>query len=154
MVDANPFLLIGPDFYNFLLPWIFTFAVVYGLVTKIDALKEKGVAIAISLVVAFFVTAVGGPQMAAFFTGLFGGASVFLAGILVILLFTTLAGVGWKKDQQGGAMLVLAALVLLGIFLFLASTGTSLGVVISSSTATLIFWGAVIAAAIYLVAYK
>ncbi|MBI2971379.1 MAG: hypothetical protein HYY37_03120 [Candidatus Aenigmarchaeota archaeon] len=153
-LSTNPFLLLGPDFYNFLLPWIFTFAVVYGLASKIGPFKDgsKGVPAAIALVAAFFVTAVAGPSMAAFFAALFGGATVFLAGILVILLFTTLAGVDWQGSTS--KMIVLIGLVLLGIVLFIASSGSAVGVFISPDLAALIFWAVIIIAAIWLIAYK
>ncbi|MBI2971378.1 MAG: hypothetical protein HYY37_03115 [Candidatus Aenigmarchaeota archaeon] len=150
--SGNPFAQLGPEFYGFLLPWIFTFAVVYALAGKTPVGEKKEVAAAIALVAAFFVTAVGGPQMAAFFSALFGGSAIFLAGILVVLLFTTLAGVKWEGGTS--KMIVLIGLVLLGIFLFIASSGSAVGVLISPDLAALIFWGVIILAVIWMVAYK
>ena len=61
----NPASILGPEFYGFLLPWIFTFAIVYGLLSKIDLFgkdnKKSGkINVALAFVIAFFVTGVGG----------------------------------------------------------------------------------------------
>ncbi|MBI2578694.1 MAG: hypothetical protein HYW26_03215 [Candidatus Aenigmarchaeota archaeon] len=134
--------LLGPEFYGFILPWIFTFAIVYGLLIKLNIFGEKKndkVSAALAFVIAFFVTAVGGPQLAAFFINLFGGTSVFLAGILVVLLFGAMLGRNitdyWAKNEWA-----LAVVVIIAVVLFLASAGGGfLGITLSGDTATLIF---------------
>jgi len=143
----------GLDFYGFLLPWIFTFAIVYGLLMKANIFgnANKQVSVALSFVIAFFVTGLGGPQLALFFTNLFGGASVFLGGILVILLFVSMLGYG-----ENGAFKHIAALILvivIGAILFIASTGSMTGgqIYIDSYTATVIFWIIIIIVAAYLI---
>ena len=132
--------LLGPEFYGFVLPWIFTFAIVYGLLVKLDIFgKNERVAPALAFVIAFFVTAVGGQQLATFFVNLFGGASVFLAGILVILLFGAMLG-RTLTDYWSKSGWALAVVVILGVVLFFASSGGGfLGVSISGDLATLIF---------------
>ncbi len=136
-------------FYGFLLPWIFSFAIVYGLLTKLTIFgKSEKVNIALAFVIAFFVTGVGGPQLASFFTTLFGGASVFLAGILVITLFAALIG---KHDALNKTATVIVVIII-GVMLFLASSGTIIGrVYVSGQTASLVFWLIIIIVAAYLI---
>ncbi len=148
----DPASILGPEFYGFLLPWIFTFAIVYGLLTKIEIFKAKNINVALSFVIAFFVTAAAGPQLASFFINLFGGTVAYLAGILVILLFMGMIGYKPEKLQH---IVVLAVLVIIGVALFLGSTGSFMGnVVIGSDIAILVFWLIIIAAAIYMIVGK
>ena len=147
--QANPFSLLGPEFYGFLLPWIFTFAIVYGLIVKANIFGDqqtKKIGAALAFVAAFFVTAVGGPQLAAFFTTLFGGASIFLAGILVVIIFVAMVDQHQKLTTN---VAVLGVLILIAIFLFLSSSGTIVGISIDSQTATLIFWGVILLAVVW-----
>ncbi len=146
----NPASILGPEFYGFLLPWIFTFAIVYGLLMKLklfgEAVNTK-VSIALAFVIAFFVTGAAGPQLAAFFINLFGGASVYLAGILVILLF--MAMLGYTKY---GHIVYVIVVVIIGILLFIGSSGYFVGyAVVSSDVAVLAFWLIIIIIAVYMV---
>ncbi len=141
------------SFYGFLLPWLFTFAIVYGLLMKANLFgtgtHNRQVNIALAFVIAFFVTGLGGPQLAAFFVNFFGGTSVFLAGILVFILFVTLLGT--KKTYHTGIVGFLVILVI-AVVLFLTSTGTFSGFLfIDSATASLLFWLVVIIAAAYMI---
>ncbi len=129
-------------FYNFLLPWLFTFAIVYGLLIKANLFGDanKKVSGALAFVIAFFVTGLAGPAMAAFFISIFGGASIFLAGILVIILF--LAMVGWTPPGKGGSgwKVALIILVVIGVILFLVATGSFVtGVALNDTTIAAIF---------------
>lgn len=147
-------MILGPEFYGFLLPWIFTFAIVYGLLSKAnifkDVAKSDKINIALSFVIAFFVTGAAGPQMAAFFINLFGGASTYLAGILVLILFVTMIGKG--GDYFSKNIIYLIAVVIIGVALFLGSTGTLIGqIVIGSDIAALAFWLVIIIIAVYLI---
>lgn len=150
--SLNPASILGPEFYGFLLPWLFTFAIVYGLLSKLDLFGDKKspkINLALAFVIAFFVTGAAGPQMAAFFINLFGGASVYLAGILVIILFLALIGYD-KKLGQG--MIYVGIVILIGVLLFLGSTGTFVGqVYLDSSVATLAFWLIIIVIAVWLI---
>ena len=147
----DPTSLLGLDFYGFLLPWIFTFAIVFGLLNKVDLFggNKKQINMALSFVIAFFVTAVGGPQLAAFFTSLFGGAATYLAGILVIILF--LAMVGYPKKDKGWPIGAVAILVIIGVLLFLSSSSYFGVAYFSSYSASVIFWLIVIILAVYLI---
>ncbi|MBI2233142.1 MAG: hypothetical protein HYU56_04430 [Candidatus Aenigmarchaeota archaeon] len=147
MVDISAFL--GPEFYGFILPFLFTFAIVYGLLTKASMFGAKSDRInaILALVMGFFVTAVGGPTLAAFFTNLFGGASMFLGGILVVILLVTLV----RGESQTKNLAVIVITVLIGAFLFLSSSSATgfIGIAVDSTTATLAFALVVILIAIY-----
>jgi hypothetical protein len=144
------------SFYGFLLPWLFTFAIVFGLLSKADLFGKtsKQVNVALAFVIAFFVTGLGGPQLASFFVNFFGGSAIFLAGILVFLLFWTLLGQGddgkVKKYHTGAIGLIF--IVIVAAVLWLTSTGTLSGrVFIDSETASLVFWLIIILVAGYLI---
>ncbi len=126
--------LRGLGFFDFLLPWIFTFAVVYGLlmVVKIfgdDKLNQK-ISATIALVAAFFATAFAGRAMAMFFASLFGNAVIILAGILVIGLLLAMVGIKFNQDDKLGLKRksVMIVLIIIGIILFIASTGAASGI--------------------------
>ena len=114
-------------FYDFLLPWLFTFAVVYGLLMMVKVFGDgnKKIPAALALVIAFFVTGYSGPMLSSFFITLFGGASIIIAGILVVLLF--LAMVGFKLDdiKKTGALIIL---VVVGVVLWMISAGAAKGI--------------------------
>ncbi len=143
MVFANPFELLVFNlnqlgFFGFLLPWVFVFAVMYALLWKSKALgdntKTLGV---ISLVVAFFVIGFGGPPLGAFFVGVFGLASLVLAGILVIIFFISLAG-GNIENIMGNRS-VQYSLVGIGIIIFFIALGSSFGVSLSEAAISTVF---------------
>jgi hypothetical protein len=152
-VDAllgNPFASLGIDFYGFFLPWIFTFAIVYGLLAKLNLFggKNDKISMALAFVIAFFVSAVGGPQLALFFTSIFGGAAMFLAGILVIILFAALLG----HTDHSKNLWALIIVAIIGIFLFLTSSNQFISIsVIGPDVAGMIFWLVIIIVAIYFV---
>ena len=146
----NPASILGPEFYGFLLPWIFTFAVVFGLLSKVKTFDNKNINVALSFVIAFFVTGAAGPQLAAFFINLFGGAAVYLAGILVLILFMAILGFDLTKTFSHKIYLI--AIILIAVGLFLGSTGNFVGyVVIDSNIATLAFWLVIIVMAVYMI---
>ncbi len=153
--SLNPASILGPEFYGFLLPWLFTFAIVYGLLSKLELFgtkKSDKINLALAFVIAFFVTGAAGPQLAAFFINLFGGASVYLAGILVVILF--LALIGYDMSSLGKGWVYIIVVILIGIALFLGSTGTFVGqVYLDSSVAALAFWLIIIVVAVYLIVH-
>lgn len=139
---ANPFEILVSNlnalgFFGFLLPWIFTFAVLFGLLLKAKTFGDnKRIIGVISLVVAFFVTGFGGPVVASFFANLFGLASIVLAGILVIALFLAMSGTDIGKITENKA--IVYAIVGIGIVVFFTAAG-ALGIRISDSTIAIIF---------------
>ncbi len=150
---ADPFTLLVSNlnelgFFGFLLPWVFVFVVVYGLLTKAKFFENPKVVGVLSLVVAFFVVGFGGPFLANFFTNLFGYAAVIIAGILVIILFITMSGGNVSKifDNKG----VAAILAGIGIIVFFIALG-GFSVVISDAVIGIIFIIIVMAVAVYFI---
>ncbi len=82
-------------FFDFILPWLFAFAITWGAIKMAGLFKDNdSVAGVISLVVAFFVTNYTPyGYIGKFFTQFFGQSVMVLAGILVALLFLGLIGV-------------------------------------------------------------
>ncbi len=113
-------------FFEFLLPWLFTFAIVYGLLVKVQIFGDatKKISVVLAMVVAFFVVGFGGQALSRFFIGIFGGASIILAGLLVIVLFVAMVGKKPEDILKGGTLIVL---IIVGIVLWLLSTGTAVG---------------------------
>ena len=122
---ADPFSILVANlqqlgFYGFILPFIFVFAVVFGLLLKYKALGEnKNVIGVVSLVIAFFVTGYGAVPLGTVLSNLFGAAAVILAAVLIIVLFAHM--VGYDLDIFTGNKKALAVLVIIGIALFVVS---------------------------------
>ncbi len=104
---VNPFELLVSNlsslgFFNFFLPFLFVFAVLYGLLLKSHALGEDAkVAGVVSLAMAFLTIGFGGPLLGAFFINLAGTAAILLSGVLIIILVVGLAG-GKLSDVTAG----------------------------------------------------
>jgi hypothetical protein len=139
-------------FFGFLLPWLLMFAVVYGLLLKSKALGENQKIIGVvALVAAFFVVGYGGPLVGTFFQNLFGIAAMILGGIIVIVLFVSMAGGDITKLVENKAIMALIAGV--GIIVLVVALGT-FGVKVSSDVAAAIFMVIVMAIAVYFIAGK
>jgi hypothetical protein len=150
---ADPFTVLVANlnamgFFGFLLPFIFTFAVVFGLLYKskwVDNGRINGV---IALVFAFFVIGFGGPMLANFFVNLFGIAALVIAALLVIVLFIAMSGGDPSKVLANkGTYAVLAGV---GIIIFWTALG-SFGVKVSNSVVGIIFVIIILAIAIVFV---
>ncbi len=153
---ADPFTILVANlnalgFFGFLLPWVFIFAVVYGLLTKSKFFDNARISGVIALVFAFFVIGFGGPWLAGFFVNLFGYAAVIIAGILVIALFVTMSGGNFSKlfDNKAAA----AVLVGVGIIVMFVAIGGSF-VVVSDAVIGIIFIIILMALAVYFIAGK
>jgi len=151
-IALNPAEVLGPDFFTFLLPWILTFTLTYALLIKVDLFgtKNKPISLALGFVFAFFVTASAGPQLAAYLTTLFGNASMFLIGIIVIAMLMAVTNPGKEFSKIGGSGLFWAIVVIAGL-LFFGSGGSIPGLNIDDQSMTLLFWGIIVIAAIYYV---
>ena len=127
-LDSILLALKNLGFYDFLLPWLFTFAIVYGLlnVAKVFG-DQKRIPTIIALVVAFFATGYAGTALSGFFINIFGGASMIVAGILVILLFVAMIGVKPDQLKEGKKTAVILVLIIIGVVLWLLSTSTARG---------------------------
>ncbi|MAH42992.1 hypothetical protein CL614_04705 [archaeon] len=115
-------------FYDFLLPWLFTFAIVYGLLIKADLFGKVNTKVSgiLAIVIAFFVSAYSGPLMASYFTTIFAEFSTVAAAILVVVMFAALVGfkIEWG-DNKNIKYGTLAVLIGFGIVIFLIALGTS-----------------------------
>ncbi len=129
-------LLKSLGFYDFVLPWLLAFSIVFGILDKAGIFggqgKNKGVEAIISLVFAFYVTFFTPYPgfLSRFFSNLFGGSILVLSGVLVSLLFigifglqpsTMVSGIGQKM------LLILAIIVAAILFLNAAGWATGLG---------------------------
>jgi len=118
------------SFFVYLLPWLLTFAIVYGITEHYKIPKSNAARTLISLVLAFFVMPVAAPIM-----GIIGqlgmGLVLLFCGILFIIILFEMTGtkhhlgvvdgkVHNKKITEkyyrvfGGALLVLAVMVFIG----------------------------------------
>lgn len=118
-------------FFGFLLPWLLMFAITYAVLLKSKALGDDKKVIGITaLVSAFFVIGFGGPALGNFFIKLFGWGSILLGGILIILLFVSMAGGDFSKMMESKAAVALVAGI--GIIIFIMALG-SMGININPS---------------------
>jgi hypothetical protein len=121
-------------FFQYVLPFLLTFAIVYGVLEKINLLGKtddqgnregdagKKVHAIVALSIAFFVTVFtpAGTSLATFFTNYFGGLSVALVGVLGALV---LYGLVFGKSPSDGdnfpskAVTWLVLLIAVAIFL-------------------------------------
>ena len=150
---ADPFTILvqnlnGLGFFGFLLPWIFVFVVVYGLLLKSKFFEDKKIIGVLSLVVAFFAIGFGGPPLANFFVSLFGFGTLILAVILIIVLF--LAMTGRDISKIGDTRSLTAVFAGIAIVIFAVAAG-SYGVNITDSVVGIVFIIIVLAVAIMFV---
>ncbi|RLJ04649.1 MAG: hypothetical protein DRP08_01245 [Candidatus Aenigmatarchaeota archaeon] len=141
-------------FFDFVLPWLLAFAIMFGVLTKSNIFKEKNVNGLISLVIAFFLTNYTpyGTSLGAFFTTLSGSAILVLSGLLVVLLFAGLMGLK-PEDILGGNKTALGLfLLIIGIILFISAGGESvIGVNLGGETLSALFMVLIIAIAVMFV---
>ncbi len=96
-------------FYDFILPWLFAFAVVYALLVKIGLFskegeegKRVGVNGLIAIVVAFYVTVYTpyGTTLSSWFIGTFGSSIIFMSVAFLFLLFAGMVKFGMTKEEE------------------------------------------------------
>lgn len=149
--------LAGMGFFSFLLPWLFVFAIVYGLLerAKLFGGINSRVAAVLALVIAFFVAGYAGPAISAFFATLFPGATMILSLILVFVMFWLLLKPADEKDAMksllGGKLffILLAVLLLIGAWVVLG--GSFGGIVITEQIWSIVFFLVVIALVVWFV---
>ncbi|MBI3413692.1 MAG: hypothetical protein HY051_06485 [Candidatus Aenigmarchaeota archaeon] len=161
-------------FYDFVLPWLLAFSIVFGILQTVNIFKKgkedkpnTSVDAVISLAVAFYLT-IFTPYsgfLSSFFSKLFGGSIIVLSGVLVLLMFIGIFGfniTGLLSKKTGdkteltpmgiggliGALIVAAGLFInanAGVFSF---GGTNLA---SGETLTLLLFFGIIGAVIWFV---
>ncbi len=150
-------------FYDFILPWLFAFAVVYGLLVKTKVLaedeKQVGINGLVAIIVAFFLTAYTpyGTSLGAWFTGLFGPGVLFIAILLMIVLFAGLFGITeFDTDSLKGYIPVIAILVLAWLLYtgWIGVTGAAPIGIAEGELMAILFVVAVFVIAIWFVTYE
>lgn len=141
-------------FFGFVLPWLLTFAVVYGLLAKTKVLGEDLKVVGVTaMVIAFFVTGFGGVAFGLLLSSMFGMAIIILATIIIIVLFAAMTGFDMSAftDHKG----ILAVLIGIGILIFFTVGAASvLKINISGEVASIIFVLILMAVAVYFIAGK
>jgi len=100
---------LGIDFFTYVLPWLLTFAIVYGITSHIGGGKgipeSKPARMVIALALAFIVTPFVSPWVAVFMK-MIGALAVVIAGLLVFIVFAEILGIKGKGkidvyDEKG-----------------------------------------------------
>ncbi len=134
--DSLVLMLKDIGFFGYFLPWLLTFAVIYGLLVKSKVLGEDQKIIGVvSLAISFFVIGFGSIVLGEFFASLFGMGIVVLSVILVMVLFVAMAGGDVSKLAENKQ--VIALLVGVGIVVIIALM-SSFGLVVSEEWLTLL----------------
>ncbi len=145
-MDFNSFManLNSMGFYDFVLPWILFLVIFFVIVEKApflqqDTTKKKQIAIVISAILAFFTVnyPVNGIPFGILLSNMFGWTGIYVAGLLVVILFLGMGGLK-LDDQTGGSKMALGLLLLLLAILVLGATGFPL-IQLSDMAWTLIF---------------
>ncbi|MBI4167777.1 MAG: hypothetical protein HY515_02370 [Candidatus Aenigmarchaeota archaeon] len=134
-------------FYKFVLPWLFTLAIVYGVLLKVKLFDEKQKALigVISIVAAFFVVnyTPAGFALDSFFTQVFGVGILILTGIFVVLLLMGLVGLKgediFKAENIKGGGLAIILLIAFIIFLLFTVGGIKISADQLSIIAVMLF---------------
>ncbi|MCK5698918.1 MAG: hypothetical protein KAH93_03655 [Candidatus Aenigmarchaeota archaeon] len=127
-MDFNSFLanLNSMGFYDFVLPWILFLVIFFVIIERAPFLtkettKKKQIAIIIAAILAFFTVnfPVNGIPFGIVLSNMFGWTGVYVAAILVVILFLGMGGLqltdltGTSKFMLG-LLLVLVAILVLG----------------------------------------
>ncbi len=147
MMDLNGFLanLNSMGFYDFVLPWILFLVIFFSIISKASFLPEKNgkqIAVIIGAILAFFTIniPVHGIPLGTKLAMMFGWSGIYVAGILVVILFIGMIGVNLENifgSTKQGRIAVGLVLVLIAI-LVLANAGFPL-LALSDVTWTFIF---------------
>jgi len=146
-------------FYDFVLPWLLAFSIVFGILQTVNVFKKTGdvpntsIDAVISLVVAFYLTLFTPYSgfLSSFFSKLFGSSIIVLSGVLVLLMFVGIFGLRSSEFTRGNFkyVVIVIALILAAGFFINANAGvfsfgdTSLNT--SELLTMLVFFGIIIA---------
>lgn len=96
--------ILGGEFFSYVLPWLLTFAVVYGVLSQIELPKSNSVRAVIGIVLAFIIAPAISPYVGALMR-LSGGFIMLLSGLLVVIVLLEVLGLKKKKpvvDEEEG----------------------------------------------------
>ncbi len=91
--------ILGIDFFTYVLPWLLTFAIVYGITSHIGdggIPQSKPARVIIALVLAFIVAPVMSPFVVVLM-GMMGSLVIVVAGLLVLIVFLEILGITGSK---------------------------------------------------------
>ncbi|MBI4014931.1 MAG: hypothetical protein HY365_03170 [Candidatus Aenigmarchaeota archaeon] len=119
-------------FFDFLLPWLFTFAITYGLLIKADIFGAANakISVVLAVVFAFFTAPFAGIFLKSFFSTLSTEMVIVLGGLLTIILFATILGI----ERSSLPYRSYAAIALGAIAFFIAIGGEVSGIRLGSNT--------------------
>ena len=149
-VDFNSMMdtMRGSGFDTFVLPWILFLVIIYAIVLKApfhqeDAKQAKQISVIIAAILSFFIVNFEwqGQLVGEFLTQMFGAASLYMAGALVLILFLGMGGWSLKGDDdkdKGMNSLVIIAFVLIAVMIFF-NTGSAAYFNIDDETMTWVF---------------
>jgi hypothetical protein len=124
-------------FFQFLLPFLLTMAICYGILRyALHRILDKSAAALLSIVIAFFVMNYSGQvgiAIAMFFTQIFGSGIIVLTGIILIAMFLAMVGINvtevfdWSsnKEKAGHIWITLLILAFIGFLVFLGAGGAA-----------------------------
>ncbi|MCK5474174.1 MAG: hypothetical protein KAI53_02105 [Candidatus Aenigmarchaeota archaeon] len=145
MVDFSLMLsnLESMGFYTFVLPWVLFLVIIYSIVTGAPFLKSLGgqkkqISVIIAAIISFFIVNYEwqGRFVGEYLTELFGSTSLYMAGLLVLILFLGMGG--WGLNGVFGGKWIPIVLVLVAIMVFF-NTGAAAEFNIDEETATWLF---------------
>lgn len=90
---------VGTEFFTYALPWLLTFAIVYGLLEHYEIPKDKSARAVISLVLAFLVLPAAAPIMSVL-TEMGLGLVILFCGILFFLILLELTGTKHREIEE------------------------------------------------------
>ncbi|MBI1972166.1 MAG: hypothetical protein HYS53_02595 [Candidatus Aenigmarchaeota archaeon] len=126
-------------FYDFVLPWLLAFSIVFGILQTVNVFKKgkedkpnTSVDAVISLTVAFYLTFFTPYSgfLSSFFSKLFGSSIIVLSGVLVLLMFVGIFGLKSSEFTTGSfkyAVIVIALILAAGLFINANSGAFSFG---------------------------
>jgi hypothetical protein len=142
--------LESAGFFAYVLPWLLTLALVYGVLEKYKIPDNKSGRAVVAIAVAFMMLPMAG-VIAPFLEGLVLGLVIIISGILVALIFAEMVGAkdvfSDKYHKEMGVILIIIA-----ILVFIGAGGLKLlgwRFEIRESTVTMLFFLAVIAMGIW-----
>lgn len=149
--------LEGFGFFAYILPWLLTLAVTFGILEHYEVPKSVSARGVIALVAAFLVLPVGG-VIAPFLQSLVKGFVVLAAGILVAIIFVEMLGFKAGGEVQNifeqhprsfGAIMII-----LGFLVFVGAGGLNLlnvNVQVSDELLTLLFFLGIITVGVWFI---
>ncbi len=146
-------------FFAYVLPWLLTLAITYGLLEHYDIPRSKSARAVIAIVIAFFILPTGA-LIAPFLTGLVKGFVILVSGALIAVIFLEVTGVkAGDKDTifEKHPKTFAVVLLILAALLFLGAGGLDLlgwRFSIGAGTLNLLFFLAVMVIGIWFIASK